>query len=238
MRPRDIDGVWLKDFDPYAYLHGFVESNAAQMTWYVPHDYTGLARLMGGEDKTVARLNNAFNQAQKQGFTSGNSHDKETDERNSRIPINYGNQPSIQTAFIFNELGAPYLTQLWSRRVVDAVYDKVGVNVGYNGDEDQGLMGSLAVLMKIGLFQLDGGTTVDPVYQIGSPVFDRIEIATSEEYYSGKPFVIETRNNSPADIYIQSMTLNGVALDRYYLHHSEIINGGILTLTMGPAPVR
>ena len=99
-------------------------------------------------------------------------------------------------------------------------------------------MGSLAVLMKIGLFQLDGGTTVDPVYQIGSPVFDRIEIAISPDYYPGKTFVIETRNNSPTNIYIQSVALNGTPLDRSFLRHSEIVNGGTLTLTMGPEPVQ
>ena len=61
-------------------------------------------------------------------------------------------------------------------------------------------MGSLAVLMKIGLFQLDGGTTVDPVYQIGSPVFDRIEIAISPDYYP-ETFVIETRNTTDQYLY-------------------------------------
>ncbi|MCB1697359.1 MAG: GH92 family glycosyl hydrolase [Halioglobus sp.] len=238
IRPRDISGAWRKEFDPYQYRNGFVESNAAQMTWFVPQDYAGLAELMGGKDKAIEKLNTAFEQAQKLGFTSGKSQDKETEERYSRIPINYGNQPSIETAFIFNELGAPYLTQKWSRAVVDTVYSGVGVDEGYNGDEDQGLMGSLAVLMKIGLFQLDGGTTVDPVYQIGSPVFDRIEIAISPDYYPGKTFVIETRNNSPTNIYIQSVALNGTPLDRSFLRHSEIVNGGTLTLTMGPEPVQ
>lgn len=237
MRPRDIDGAWRRKFDPYQYRHGFVESNAAQMTWFVPHDYAGLATLMGGKEKATEKLDTAFIRAEKQGFTSGKSHDDETNERNRRIPINYGNQPSIQTAFIFNELGKPHLTQKWSRKVVGAVYSNVNEQHGYNGDEDQGLMGSLAVLMKIGLFQLDGGTTVDPVYQIGSPIFDRIEIATSADYYSGKSFVIEARHNSTTNVYIQSIALNGEPLDRFFLRHSEITDGGTLTLTMGPEPV-
>ncbi len=232
MRPRDRRGDWKRNFDPYEYANGFVESNAAQATWFVPHDYDGLSKLMGGRDSLVIRLNAAFEKASLLGFTSGKSHDAETQRELSRIPINYGNQVSMQTAFIFNVVGAPHLTQKWSRAIVDSIYTKVSPNDGYNGDEDQGQMGALAVLMKIGLFQLDGGTTSDPVYQIGSPIFDKVEIDLNPDYYEGGKFVIETINNSKENIYIKSMTLNGQPLDRYYLKHSEIINGGHLVLEM------
>ncbi|MBT3243027.1 MAG: glycoside hydrolase family 92 protein [Bacteroidetes bacterium] len=232
--PRDKSGRWVGPFDPYAHAVGFVESNSAQSTWFVPHDYEGLAELMGGNNKMAERLNNSFKEAAKLGFTAGKSHDKETEKEWSRIPINYGNQPSMQTAFIFNEIEAPWLTQKWSRAVVDSVYSGLSPYTGYNGDEDQGFMGALAVLMKIGLFQLDGGTTKDPVYQIGSPIFDYIELDLSSEYYEGDRFVIRVINNSKENIYIQSLKLNGVSMNRFYLHHSEIVAGGELELMMGP----
>ncbi|MGJ8680921.1 GH92 family glycosyl hydrolase [Paraglaciecola sp.] len=236
MRPKDIHGKWLADFDPYHYRVGFVESNASQMTWFVPQDYSGLSELMGGENKAIEKLNQAFETASLQGFTAGNAHDQETDETNRRVPVNYGNQPSIQTAFIFNQLGAPHLTQKWSREVINKVYSDVSESQGFNGDEDQGLMGSLSVLMKIGLFQLDGGTTKDAIYQIGSPVFDRITIELDSEYYSGKQFVIEVFNNSDANPYVKKVTLNGKVLSRHYLTHEEIISGGILQLEMSSTP--
>jgi putative alpha-1,2-mannosidase len=138
----------------------------------------------------------------------------------------------MQTAFIFNAAGAPHLTQKWSRAVVDSVYRKVSPYDGYNGDEDQGQMGSLAVLMKIGLFQLDGGTTSDPIYQIGSPIFDKVEIDLNPDYYEGGKFIIETINNSDENVYIKSISLNGQPLDRVYIKHSEIVNGGRLVLEM------
>jgi predicted alpha-1,2-mannosidase len=232
MRPRNRRGDYKGKFDPFEYNNGFVESNAAQATWFVPHDYDGLAKLMGGKDSLIMRLNSAFEEASVLGFTSGKSHDKETQKKLSSIPINYGNQPSMQTAFIFNVVGAPYLTQKWSRAVVDSVYTKVSPYDGYNGDEDQGQMGALAVLMKIGLFQLDGGTTSDPIYQIGSPIFDKIDIDLNPDYYEGGKFTIETINNSKENIYIKSATLNGQPLDRFYLKHSEIVNGGRLVLEM------
>lgn len=236
MRPRTKAGSWYKPFDPYKYQTGFVESNAAQMTWFVPQDYAGLAELMGGKEALVKKLNGAFEKARLRGFTAGTAHDQETNKENRRIPINYGNQPSIQTAFIFNEVGAPSLTQKWSRQVVEAVYSELSVNRGYNGDEDQGLMGSLAVLMKIGLFQLDGGVTKDPKYQIGSPLFDEVTIKLSEKYYSGRQFVIRTVDNGSDNVYIQSATLNGQSLDRLFLYHSEITSGGVLELVMGSKP--
>lgn len=236
MRPKDENGNWKTPFDPYDYQNGFVESNAAQMSWFVPHDYTGLAALMGGKEAMAAKLNDEFEKARDHGFTSGKAHADETQEQTRRIPINYGNQPSMQTAFIFNAIGQPWLTQQWSRAVIDSVYTEVSPFSGYNGDEDQGLMGALAVLMKIGLFQLDAGATENPVYQIGSPIFDTISISLDDQYYTGKSFNIITKNNSPKNIYVQSVKLNGNNLNRMFLYHSEIVSGGKLELEMGPEP--
>lgn len=238
MRPKNWEGIWMDPYSPETYAWGYVESNGYQATWFVPHDYKGLAHLMGGKEKAIKKLNWQFEEAARLGFTSGKKHADETGDENRKIPINYGNQPSMQTAFIFHELGAPWLTQKWSRAVLDSVYSGLSPDYGYNGDEDQGLMGSLAVLMKMGLFQLNGGTEKDPVYLIGSPVFDKITIQLSAAYYSGKSFTIETVNNSDRNVYVQKAFLNGQALDRLYLRHSEIIVGGLLTLEMGPEPAK
>jgi predicted alpha-1,2-mannosidase len=152
MRPRNIDGQWRTPFDPYQYKHGFIEANGAQSTWFVPHDLPGLAKLMGGNDNAAEKLNQSFEEAQKIGFTSGDAHDKELHPEYARIPINYGNQPSIQTAFVFNYFNKPWLTQKWSRMVTQSVYEGLTPHRGYNGDEDQGLMGSLAVIDEAGSF--------------------------------------------------------------------------------------
>ena len=230
MRPKDVFGNWQEDFDPYRYENGFNESNSAQATWFVPHDLIGLASLMGGREAAVKKLNRQFEIAELQGFTSGTSHDKEMHPEYSRIPINYGNQPSIQTAFIFGELGRPDLTQYWSRKVTDRVFGGLSPATGYNGDEDQGLMGSLAVLLKMGLFQLNGGTESDPEYQIGSPLFDRIEFDLHPAYYSAKTFVIENERENPADFQIFSVHLNDKLHPSFTIKHSQISSGGRLKL--------
>jgi putative alpha-1,2-mannosidase len=203
----------------------------------VPHAPAGLAELMGGREKAANRLNESFEQAAKQGFTSGTSHDQENREELRRVPINYGNQPSMQTAFMFNAFGRPWLTQYWSREVIAAVYSQLTPDSGYSGDEDQGLMGALAVLMKIGLFQLDGGVASDPVYEIGSPIFDRVTIMLDPAYYPGREFIIETVGNSDTNRYVQNIELNGKPVGQPRINHSDIATGGKLRLHMGPEPL-
>ena len=207
MRPKDMDGNWLEPFDPFETGCGFIEANAAQDTWYVPHDAKGLARLLGGRKKAVQKLDWCFREAEKLGFTSGTSHEAENDPELRRIPINYGNEPSLQTAFMFSLFGRPDLTGHWSRQVVDKVFTRLAPDAGYNGDEDQGMMGALSVMMKTGLFQVDGGASADPVYQTCRPSFDRVVLHLHEDYYPGGTFVISS-DKTPAR-----------------LRHSDIVQG-------------
>ncbi|POY40569.1 glycoside hydrolase family 92 protein [Flavobacterium alvei] len=236
MRPKNVEGKWFENFDPYQYENGFIESNGAQSTWFVPQDIEGLAELMGGKEKAVSKLNTQFEIAKKQKFTSGISHDAELHPEYSRIPINFGNQPSIQTSFIFNLLGRPDLTQYWTRNVVKETFSGLAPNTGYNGDEDQGLMGSLNVLLKIGLFQMNGGTEENPQYQIGSPLFNKVTIQLNQKYYQGKNFVIKANNNSPESVYIDTINFNKKPVLKFSISQEEITNGGELILEMADKP--
>jgi len=236
IRPRNIDGKWKEPFDPYQYENGFVEANAVQATWFVPHDLPGLAAMMGGRDKMAAKLEASFKEAAKFNFTSGKAQSQEQTEINRRIPINYGNQPSIETAFVFNHIGYPWLTQYWSRKVIEQAFSALSPDKGYNGDEDQGLMGSLSVLMKVGLFEMNSGAEMRPVVELGSPIFDKITLHLDPDYYKGKIFVIEVRNNKPENCYIQSAILNGKPLMKQWFYHDEITGGGKLVLQMGNVP--
>ncbi|MEX0780683.1 MAG: GH92 family glycosyl hydrolase [Balneolales bacterium] len=235
---RDHDGNWKDPFDILEYGNGWVEGNAAQYTWWVPQDVKGLANLFGGNEAFNSRLNQSFERAQVHGFTSGTSHAAETTKENRRVYINYGNQPNMQTSWLFNYTGAPWLTQYWTRQVVESVYRGLSPEFGYSGDEDQGLMGSLAVLLKTGIFSVNGGTAMEPVYEIGSPGFDKITFHLNKDFYPGEEFVIETENNSPENYYIQSAMLNDNELDRPWLLHDTFVKGGKLKLEMGGSPIK
>ncbi len=77
----------------------------------------------------------------------------------------------------------------------------------------------------IGLFPVAG----QDLFLIGSPLFDTASLA-------GHEFVIETKNNSTSNIYVQRALLNNKELDRAYLHFHELEAGGRLVLEMGSTP--
>jgi putative alpha-1,2-mannosidase len=150
--------------------------------------------------------------------------------------LDYGNQPSTYIAHLFNYAGAPWLTQKWVRRVMDQAKSDITPFGGYGGDEDQGQMGALNVLMAMGLFSVNGGCSVEPYYEITSPVFERVVIHLDERYHAGETFVIEAKGASPENVYIQSASLNGEPLDRPWFYHRDLAQGGVLELVLGPVP--
>ncbi len=231
MHPREIDGSWIEDFEIVSNefnTRGFCEANSAIYTNFVPHDMGGLVELFGGEEKYNSFLNGCFVQGEKTDFVGGH-------KKHGSSWVDYGNQPGTGMAHLFNYSGAPWLTQKWVRRVKE-VYGDITPYDGYKGDEDQGQMGALGVLMAIGLFEVDGGTSANPYYEITSPIFDEIEIELNQDYYSGSTFVIETENNDPQNQYIQSATLNAETLDNCWFYHTAFEKGGHLKITLGANP--
>ena len=138
-------------------------------------------------------------------------------------------------AYLFNWVQKPWLTQKWSRAVMDRYYG-YGVANAYLGDEDQGQMSAWFIMSSIGLFQTDGGCAVDPVYEIGSPLYKKIEIDLGQRFGRGAKFVIEAKKASRLNKYVQSATLNGKELKDFKFPASELLKGGDLRLEMGPEP--
>ena len=141
----------------------------------------------------------------------------------------------MQAAYLFNYSGRPWKTQRWVCAILNEYYGTGPVD-GYPGDEDQGQMGAWFVMSAMGLFQVDGGCSPRPFYEIGSPLFDRVVIHLDDQYYPGKTFVIEAVDNSVEHIYIQSAELDGRPLNQPWFYHSDLVDGGMLVLRMGPAP--
>ncbi|GLR18743.1 GH92 family glycosyl hydrolase [Portibacter lacus] len=231
------DGSFKPDFSPFCCTtflgSGWCEGNAWQYSWFVPHDLKGLISLMG-VDTFTQRLELGFEKSKPWRFNSESTHDNSLFSMGV-LPINHGNQPNMQAAYLFNYARKPWLTQKWSREIMD-VYYGLGPKEGWPGDEDQGQMGAWYVMSSMGLFQMRGGAAVRPVYEIGSPVFDKVTIHLDERYYTGKTFVIETINNSKENKYIQSAKLNGAVLNKPWFYHDELVKGGKLTIVMGPNP--
>ncbi len=221
MRPRTKDGNWLEGTN-LLNSDDFCEGNSAQYTNFVPHDIEGLNQLFGSRENYSDFLNGLFSKSEEKRFL--------------RSFVSYSNQPSTGMAHVFNYTGAPWLTQKWVRLVKEKTFGDITPYGGYNGDEDQGQMGAIGVLMAIGLFEMRGGAGIEPIYEITSPVFDKVTIHLDPDYYSGKPFVVQTRNNSKDNMYIQSAKLNGKEWNKCWFYHKDLAQGGTLELEMGPKP--
>ncbi len=233
MRPKMVNGEWMPDFSPVVKgfnAPGFVEGNSAIFTYYVPQNIPDLINLIGGKDAFIEKLSTQFEKAAPlQWITDHGKHAENW--------IDYENQPSLHIAHLFSHAGAPWMTQYQVRKIHETLFSNTSPYGGYNGDEDQGQFGALSALMSIGLFDVQGGASINPVYEITTPLFEEITIKLDNRYYKGKNFKIKTINFSPENIYIQSAKLNGKELnDDFRFTHQEFANGGVLELQLGNVP--
>ena len=228
-RLRKSDGSWFPDFDPFrsGSNEHYVEGNAWQLTFFVPQDVPGLAKAIG-VDRFVERLTWGFQESEKLRFNAPN--DQYWD-----YPVIQGNQQSMHFAFLFNWVGHPWQTQQWSRAIMDRYYGYEVANA-YLGDEDQGQMSAWFVMAALGLFQTDGGCRTEPIYEIGSPIFEKAVIDLGKRYHRGETFTIEALHASRENKYVQRAILNGNELPACWFPASELLKGGKLILEMGDTP--
>lgn len=233
IRSRMPNGEFIDNFNPYNAGDGFQEGNAVQYTYYVPHDAETLIGFVGKEAFNN-RLDSTFVLSREKVFGGGTNI---AAFAGIGAVYNHGNQPCLHIPWLFNFSGKPYLSQKWVRTICDEFYGTEGIHgYGYGQDEDQGQLGAWYVISSMGLFDVRGLTSPDPSFQIGSPLFDKVTIKLNKEYYSGDQFVIETRNNSKENNYIQSMKLNGQEQSTIQLPFSEVVKGGKLSLELSDTP--
>lgn len=233
IRPKDTKGNFLEDFNPLAPWKGFQEGNAVQYTFYVPHQIDELVDLVGQETFNN-RLDSIFLLSQKNIFGGG----KEVDAfAGVKTVYNHGNQPNLHISWLFNFSGKPYLSQKWVRAILDEFYGLEGIHgYGYGQDEDQGQLGAWYVMSALGLFDVKGLTEIDPKFQIGAPLFDKVTVRLNKDYYPGEKFVIEAKKQAVGDCYLQDISLNNRPQDTVQLPFSEVVKGGKLVLGLGASP--
>jgi predicted alpha-1,2-mannosidase len=216
-RARDEKGKWTEWKGKTVHGQGCIESNPLQQGWFVPHDIEGLKALMGGGDAYRDSLISFFDKTP--GDFLWNNY------------YNHPNEPVHHVPFMLNTAGVPHLTQKWTRQICKAAYGTGAY--GLCGNEDVGQMSGWYVLAAMGIHPICPG---DNTYQVTSPVFNEVKINLDPKYYPGKNFTIRANNNSPENVYIQSMKLNGLPLERFCITHQEIVAGGILEMEMGAQP--
>ena len=228
--PKDAEGHWIEPYDP-----GFsggqggrdytTENNGYTYDWDVQHDLQGLFELMGGRAKAETKLDQLFREPL--GMSKYEFWAKFPDASGLVGQFSMGNEPSLHIPYIYNYLGAPWKTQKRVRMLLDTWF--TDTTLGMPGDEDGGGMSAFVVFSMMGFYPVTPGV---PIYNLCSPVFDRITI----QLHNGKQFQIICRNNSRANKYLQSIRLNGKALNQVWFRHADLVKGGTLELRMGGTP--
>ena len=226
VRRRRADGSWVEPFDRFS-REGMTEGNGWQYLWFVPQDPAGLAALLG-RDRFADELNRGFEESVATRFASG------TLSASQVKYIDHGNQPTMQASWLFNWAGRPWLSQKWVRAVLESYYGRTPADA-YLGDEDQGQMSGWFVMASLGMFQTDGGCREEPAYELVAPRYPRAVIHLPEEF-GGRTFTVEAPAASAANCYIQSATLNGAPLERWWISRKSVLAGGTLRLEVGPTP--
>ncbi|MFC5683702.1 GH92 family glycosyl hydrolase [Flavobacterium sp. MAHUQ-51] len=205
LRPRLANGKWYEPFDPNSGANfeenvGFIEGNAWQYAFMVPHDIKGLIKLMGGEKSFSNQLQKVFDTKQ----------------------FDMANEPDIVYPYLFNYLkGEEWKAQDLVKKLVHQYF--TNHPKGLPGNDDTGTMSAWLVYSMMGIYPIAPGA---PVYTITTPMFDKITIALDSNYYQKKVVVIEKEKNQ--DGKIKAIELNGKKINSYFISHDEFVNGNIL----------
>lgn len=235
IEPRFADGHFPA---PYDNLEGggFVEGNSAQYTWLVPQDPGGLIQRMGGPAKAAARLDRFLREL------NGGPGGTHTDH------ALLGNEPTLQTPWLYDWMRRPYRTQAAVRRALLTLYDSSPD--GYPGNDDLGTLSAWYVFGALGLYPEVPGVGL---LAIGSPLFERAEIrlphrrralivAAAHEATtvgSGKKRHRRVRSLAPAAApYIRSLRLDGHAYGRPWTTYCALARGAMLSFQLGRRPNR
>lgn len=218
-RPRLADGSWQTPFQknrmvPYAEGGAFVEATPSQYAWHVQHDVDWLIEFMGGKEEFVKELDTLFegeiiaNQLDITGLIGQYAH---------------GNEPCHHIPYLYTLADRPDRAAEVIREVIDTMYS--ARPDGLCGNEDCGQMSSWYIFSSMGFYPID---PVSCKYILGAPQIKSVTLHLGE----GKNFTTKAEGLSRRAKYVKSVYLNGVQLDRNYITHDEIMQGGELVFKM------
>jgi predicted alpha-1,2-mannosidase len=128
---------------------------------------------------------------------------------------------------MFVYAGQPWKTQEIVRKVMNRMY--LNKPDGLCGNDDCGQMSAWYIFSAMGFYPVCPGSNE---YIIGAPYLPYLQVTLE----NGKTLTIKADKVSDENKYIQSITLNGKVLDRAFITHDEMIQGGELVCKMGNKP--
>ena len=205
--PRNSDGSWASTSPTSG--TGFQEDDSAQSTWMESFNLAGLSSKMGGNSTVVNRLNTFFTQLN---AGPGSQY------------VYMGNEPSLETPWTYDFVGAPAQTEKVVRRIQDQLY--TNTPGGLPGNDDGGAMSSWYVFSALGLYPDIPGVGG---FVLGSPLFSSATVHLA----GGHTLQINATNAADGNPYVQSLTVNGTSSSSLWLPWSSVAGGTTLNFTLG-----
>jgi predicted alpha-1,2-mannosidase len=200
----------------------YIEGTAWQHTFFVPHAVEDYARLLGGTDKLLEKLDTLFT-------TTSQMRGENVSSDISGLIGQYahGNEPSHHIAYMYTALGKPHKSAERCWQVMTTLYsDKPD---GLAGNEDCGQMSAWYVWSALGMYPMNASSGR---YLFGTPMVDKATIKLP----NGKSFSIEVKRASVASKYIQSVQLNGKTIPVKDITHQQLMQGGKLQFVLTDQP--
>ena len=218
-RGKRLDGNWDLGFKPEAIGREFTEATAWQYRFFVPHDINGLIQLFGSKEAFTAALDKLFDPSLK---VEGN----QVDVTGLIGQYAHGNEPSHHMAYLYNYIGQPWKTQAMTRRLLDEMYQPTPE--GISGNEDCGQMSAWYIMSAMGFYSVCPGSNE---FALTTPLFEKVTLPLN----NGKVLTI-TANDPEDNIYIESVSLNGKAIDKNFITYEQLMEGGTLAFTLTDEP--
>jgi predicted alpha-1,2-mannosidase len=227
MRPKLSNGTFRKEFDVLStHGQGYIEGNAWNYSLYVPHEPEQMITSMGGKKRFVQHLDSLFTMHLPDEFFA---HTEDITREGIIGNYVHGNEPAHHAAYLYHWTDQPWKTQERTRMTLKKQYQPAPDGLG--GNDDCGQMSAWYIFTTLGFYPV---APASDQYIVGSPAIQSATLTLE----NGKTFAIEAKNQSDKNVYVQKLVLNGKTLDRLYLTHAEITQGGQLTFFMGAKPVK
>jgi predicted alpha-1,2-mannosidase len=218
---------------------GFVEGDAYQYTWMVPQDPADLFRAMGGLGRAASRLDYFLRDL------NGSTHTEHA---------LLGNEPTLQTPWMFDWAHRPYRTQESVRRALLELYSTKPD--GYPGNDDLGTMSAWYVFGALGIYPEVPGVGL---LAIGSPLFGRASIAlpnhrraliTANAYTYVRPKPKKGKKhrkppkprkvaiNPSSAPFVDAVRFNGNSFGQPWTTYCALARGGHIAFQLGTRPDR
>lgn len=215
VRAKGTDGSFAAGaFDPTQQMSDFAEANAWQSLWETGiHDPDGIASVLGGNDAAIAKL--------KDFFAKTKTDWESSDPAAANFPRPYywaGNEPDINAAYLFAQLGHPELTAQWVGWIVDNIYSDQPD--GVPGNDDGGAMGAWYVFSTLGLYPVPGSDQ----WILGMPRFTQARVDVG-----GHELVIETKGSGS---HVTKVLLDGSPVTGPYLSQAQLAGASTLTFQL------